>query len=207
MSLITEYHDSLPYIDHDPSPAEREQISRLIASELSSEASTHLHPSIPTFPEPKFSTLIQGELDRKAANQPIKGGIDLTRYEAPEPPAQGAPVSEWRSVLQAAYASAAHLTTRTENLKLLEQNGKNVWLTSNAETEAVLKSLEKQVAELKEEGERINRERKLRQEGGKGELVALEEAWRKSISGIIEVEIAMENLRKAILERKRQMAR
>lgn len=98
------------------------------------------------------------------------------------------------------------MTTRADNLKLLEQNGKNAWLTSNAETEAILKSLEKEISDLKEEADRINRERRLRQENGKGELVALEDAWKKSIGGVIEVEVAAENLRREILERKRQMA-
>ncbi|KAI5297501.1 hypothetical protein KEM56_004771, partial [Ascosphaera pollenicola] len=173
---------------------------------LAPEASAQLHPSIPTFPPPKFSPLIQQELDRKAANKPLTGGIDLTRYEVPEPPAQGEPLSHWRSALQHAYTSASHLTTRTENLKLLEQNGKNAWLTPNAETEAMLESMEKEIADSKEEAEHINRQRRLRQESGKGELVALEESWKKSIGGVIEVEVAAEDLRREILERKRQMA-
>ncbi|KAI5295384.1 hypothetical protein KEM52_001577 [Ascosphaera acerosa] len=217
MSLITEYHDSLPYVDHDPSPEEREHIARLISRELAPEATQPapsdalndaLHPLIPALREPQFSPLMQRELDRVAAKQPLTGGVDLTRYEAPEAPSSpaGAKSEEWRTVLQHAYAASTHLSMRVENLKLLDQHGKNTWLTANAETEAVLRTMEAEAARLKAESEQINRERRMRQESGRAELAALEESWRKSISGILEVEIAIDGLKRQILQRKRDLA-
>ncbi|KAI5299071.1 hypothetical protein KEM55_002608, partial [Ascosphaera atra] len=155
--------------------------------------------------DPTFTPLYQKELDRKAANEPLNA-IDLSRYEAPEPPAEGAAIDEWRTALQRAYAASTHLSTRRENLGLLEENGKNAWLVSNAHAEEVLRGLERELEGVKEEMVGVNRERRRRQESGKGELEALEESWKKGVRGFIECEVRVNQVKREILERKRGMA-
>ncbi|KAI9934203.1 hypothetical protein ASPWEDRAFT_170171 [Aspergillus wentii DTO 134E9] len=210
MPLINESHDSLPYIDAAPSTQARANAERLISAELSPDHSSTIHPSIPAFPEPRLSPLIQQEVERKAAGQPLTGGIDLSRYEAPEAPSRGADsnpnLDEWRQTLQKAYTASSHLSMRHENLALLEENGKNAWLIGNSQLEDILRNLEKELAETKEAAETVNKERKIAQEARQGELAGLEETWKRGVGAILDVELAAEGLRMQILEQRRQFA-
>ncbi|KAL4896527.1 Pre-mRNA-splicing factor SPF27 [Aspergillus ambiguus] len=210
MPIINESHDSLPYIDPAPSARARAEAEKLIAADLPAEYSSTLHPSIPPLAEPQFSPLIQQEIDRKAAGQPLTGGIDVSRYEAPEPPTRSADATpdldEWRSTLQKAYTASSHLSMRHDNLALLEENGKNAWLIGNSQLEDILRGLEKELAETKEAAETVNKQRKIAQEASKGELVGLEESWKKGVGATLDVELAAENLRLQILEQRRQLA-
>ncbi|RDW93272.1 pre-mRNA-splicing factor SPF27 family protein [Aspergillus mulundensis] len=210
MPLINESHDSLPYIDATPSAQARANAERLIASELPSGHQTSIHPSIPEFSEPKFSPFVQQELERKAAGLPLTGGIDLSRYEAPEPPTRSPDATpnldEWRQTLRKAYTASSHLSSRHENLSLLEEGGKNAWLIGNSQLEDILRGLEKELAETKEAAENVNKQRKIAQEASQGELTGLEESWRRGVGAILDVELAAEDLRMKILEQRRQYA-
>lgn len=201
-------------IDAEPSARARENAEKLIAAELPSNHSSSIHPSIPAFPESQFSPLMHQEVERKAAGLPLVGGIDLSRYEAPEPPARSSDagseatpnLEEWRQTLQKAYTASSHLSMRHENLALLEENGKNAWLIGNSQLEDILRGLEKELAETKEAAETVNKERKLAQEASKGELAGLEESWRKGVGATLDVELAAEALRMQILDQRRQLA-
>ncbi|KAL4780940.1 Pre-mRNA-splicing factor SPF27 [Aspergillus varians] len=210
MPLINESHDSLPYIDAAPSTQARANAEKLIAAELSSDYKSSAHPLIPEFPGPKFSPFIQQEIERKAAGLPLTGGIDLSRYEAPEPPTRpsdSAPnLDEWRQTLQKAYTASSHLSSRHENLSLLEEGGKNAWLIGNSQLENILRVLEKELAETKEATESVNKQRKIAQESSQGELTGLEESWKRGVGAILDVELAAEALRLQILEQRRQYA-
>ncbi|KAL2866749.1 pre-mRNA-splicing factor SPF27 family protein [Aspergillus lucknowensis] len=211
MPLINESHDSLPYIDTAPSAQARADAEKLIAAELPSDYHSSSHPLVPEFPEPKFSPLVQQEIERKAAGLPLTGGIDLSRYEAPEPPtrpgADSAPnLDEWRQTLRKAYIASSHLSTRHENLALLEESGKNAWLIGNSQLEDILRSFEKELAETKEAAESVNKQRKIAQEANHGELTGLEETWRRGVGAVLDVELAAEDLRMKILEQRRQYA-
>lgn len=145
---------------------------------------------------------------------PFTGGIDLSRYEAPEPPARASDAAgnstpnldEWRQTLQKAYTASSHLAMRHENLALLEENGKNAWLIGNSQLEDILRGIEKELTETKETAEAVNKERKIAQEARKGELVGLEESWKRGVGAILDVELAAEGLRMQILEQRRQFA-
>ncbi|KAI9367945.1 Pre-mRNA-splicing factor SPF27 [Aspergillus egyptiacus] len=210
MPLINESHDSLPYIDAAPSAQARAKAEKLIAAELPADYQTSIHPSIPEFREPQFSPLIQQELKRKAAGAPLTGGVDLSRYEAPEAPARSPDsppnLDEWRQTLRKAYTASSHLATRHENLSLLEESGKNAWLIGNSQLEEILRALEKELAETKEAAENVNKQRKIAQESSQGEITGLEESWRRGVGAILDVELAAEDLRLKVLERRRQLA-
>lgn len=201
-------------IDEEPSAQARANAEKLISAEISAEYASSLHPSIPALPEPRFSLLMQQELERKAAGLPLTGGIDLSRYEAPEPPAQasdaeGNPtpnLDEWRRTLRKAYTASSHLSTRHDNLSLLEENGKNAWLIGNSQLEDILRGIEKELTETKGAAETVNKERKVAQEASRGELVGLEESWKRGVGTILDVELASEGLRMQILEQRRQLA-
>ncbi|EEQ33819.1 hypothetical protein McanMca71_003834 [Microsporum canis] len=214
MPLINETHDSLPYIDEDVTPQLRTEISRLIEAELPPDYRSTVHPSLVELPQTKFSPLIEQELGRKARNEPISGGIDLSRYEAPEIPSSSTDpnadpttvLDDWRQTLRRAYAAHLHLSTRKDNLALLEAHGKNAWLIGNSQLEDILRRMEKDLHEVTEATEAVNRERKLKQESVRGELAALDDAWRRGVSGTLDVEIAAEKLRRDILDMRHQQA-
>ncbi|KAL3463805.1 Pre-mRNA-splicing factor SPF27 [Aspergillus heterothallicus] len=211
MPLVNESHDSLPYIDTAPSAQARANAEKLIAAELPSDYQSSIHSLIPDVPQPKFSPIMQQEIERRAAGQPLTGGIDILRYEAPEPPARSGPDStpnldEWRQTLRKAYTASSHLSTRHENLSLLEESGKNAWLIGNSQLEDILRSLEKELAETKGAAETVNKQRKMAQDANQGELAGLEETWRHGVGAILDVELASEDLRMKILEQRRQYA-
>lgn len=204
---LTDFAD----VDAEPSASAYQRAQQLINAEISPEHTSNIHPLIPPAPEAKLSPLIQQELERKATGAPLTGGIDLTRYEAPEPPAPAAAgdtpkLDEWRQALQSAYKSSSHLSKRHENLTLLDENGKNAWLIGNSQLEYILGGLEKELAETKESSEEVNKQRKIAQEARYGELSSLEETWKRGVGAILDVELASEGIRQQILEYRRRVA-
>lgn len=194
-------------IDSDPDQAERTHAQKLMKSELSRESSSTLHSFLPPLPDLKFSELMQKEIDRKEAGQPMDGGIDLTRYEAADQPESESSVYVWRKSLKEAYTSSSYLSGRLINLSLLEEFGKNAWLISNSQLEDLLRDLEKELADQKAVTESVNKARKAIQEESRGELVNLEDTWKSGIGRIIEIQVATDGLRREILERRRHNAR
>lgn len=79
-------------------------------------------------------------------------------------------------------------------------------MIGNSQLEDILGSIEKELAETKEAAEDVNRQRKLAQEGSQGELLSLEETWKRGVGAILDVELASEGVRMQILEHRRQMA-
>jgi pre-mRNA-splicing factor SPF27 len=69
--------------------------------------------------------------------------------------------------------------------------------------EDILKSLEKELVEMKRQAEDLEEQRRRKQEGAKGEMEGLEQSWKTGVRGIVEVELATESLRQEILARRR----
>ncbi|KAF8252814.1 hypothetical protein K440DRAFT_657980 [Wilcoxina mikolae CBS 423.85] len=203
MSLIIASHDSLPYIESAPTASELTTITSLITAELSPDASTTLHPSLPEAYEPRFTPLFHSELDRVSRGEPFSGGVDLSRYEPPTAPEDASSPSAWEPVLQSAYVSSSHLSTRLTNLSLLSEFGKNAWLIHNSQLEEILKKLEEELMNLRTDCEVTNKERKGAQKDVEVELKRLEDRWKKAVGRVLEVELASEGLRREILEKQR----
>ena len=123
----------------------------MINKELRAIKRTAPHPLLARAEESRFSELISKEIERVAAGKKIKGGIDLTRYDAPETPSANADVKAWRDILRQAYSASSYIAARQTNLQLLEEMGKNAWLISNSQLEELIKSLERELERLKRE--------------------------------------------------------
>ncbi|KAB5572690.1 Pre-mRNA-splicing factor SPF27 [Coniochaeta sp. 2T2.1] len=205
MPAITTIHESLPYIDPEPSPSERAAAESLITAERSLVPDDPYHALLPPPLSPTFSPLIQSELDRIAAKQPLKA-IDLTRYEAPEAPSPSASKDELSSILRKAYASATYLSARRAHLALLDSYGKNAWLMGNYQLEQELKSLERELGETKKEIDLLAVRRRRQQEEVEGEIKGLEEGWKRGVGRVLETEVAVEGLRAQALEVRRKLA-
>lgn len=215
MPLINTVHESLPYVDKEPTAAERAAAEALIALELQTQPQDNdptTHPSLPPLPTPTSPSLITLEYPRLSAKEPLKA-IDLSRYEALEPPSSSSSskdspeaLEQWRSALGKAYTSQTYLSGRQTNLALLEQFGKNAWLVGNSQLEDVLRAQERELAERKAEIDGVVIERRGTQEGVGAEIRGLEEGWRRGVGRVLETEVAAEELRREILERRRQGA-
>ncbi|CAD0112408.1 unnamed protein product [Aureobasidium uvarum] len=193
-------------IDAAPSEQELSSARAAIQAELPQDHKTTLHPSIPERTPIKFSDLVKAEHDRLASGAEKEAGIDLSRYEAQDAPPTN-DTEQWRATLQQAYASSEYLESRQVNLSLLETYGKNAWLISNDQLEAILRAAEREVSQRKIELEDIDKARRDGQNARKGELEALEQQWKIGVGQMIEVEVAAEKLRLEILDKKRAGAR
>jgi pre-mRNA-splicing factor SPF27 len=149
------------------------------------------HPfvaSLSRIPEPP--SFWAAEYERISQNKPLTG-IDLERYQL-------------SNDVKANLVAAEYLASRTDNLALLETYGTNAWLIGNAIQSHALGVLEQELAELKEEAVRVNRERKHAHLEVGGQIDKLNQRWRKAIRGIVEVEIACAGLEDEIQTAKRQ---
>lgn len=151
------------------------------------------HPSLPELIPPKFSPLIQTELDRLSRGDPPVHTIDTTRYSAP-------------STLQDAYIASSFLTWRRTDLQLLETYGKNAWLIANSQVEGILKANEVELERVKKEAEEVNVQRKAAQVQAGGELEVLERKWRNAVEGLVRVEVANEMVRRETEDVRRKVA-
>ncbi|KAK6583881.1 hypothetical protein PZA11_003611 [Diplocarpon coronariae] len=181
MPLTNAIHESLPYIDSEPTPSERAAALALISLEASTPATASEHPLLPPLAPQKLTPLMLSEFART--------------------------LQKWRTALERAYTSQSYLEGRIANLELLERYGKNAWLEGNRQLEDVLRALERELEERKGEIDGVVIERKNAQEAVSGELKGLEEGWRRGVGRVLETEVAAEAVRREILERRRECAR
>ncbi|TGO50383.1 hypothetical protein BOTNAR_0395g00090 [Botryotinia narcissicola] len=202
MPLIDEIHESLPYIDIEPTSSERAAAESLITSSLEPDSLSTPHPSLPALLPSNLSPAFTAEHARISSSTPpppLKA-IDLTRYETLSPADSTLPA---QTLLSQAYTSQTYLNTRLTNLSLLDQFGKNAWLIGNAQLEDILKGLEREVAAKKDEIDLVVIGRKNAQEAAEAEIRGLEEGWKKGIGRVLETEVAAEGIRREILDRRR----
>ncbi|KAK4963470.1 hypothetical protein LTR10_001099 [Elasticomyces elasticus] len=192
---------ALHFIDAPPTATALAAAESLIQADIPD--TSELHPSLPTRRAIQFSDLIESEHSRLASESQKEEGIDLSRYEVPEPPSASASKEEWTAALQQAQTSAAYLSLRSTNLALLETYGRNAWLVGNSQLENELKALEREVEEGKLELEAVEQARRAIQENAEGELKGLEDGWRGGVGRMIEVLVVGERVKGEILERRR----
>ncbi|KAK8050536.1 pre-mRNA-splicing factor SPF27 [Apiospora phragmitis] len=216
MSIRTTVHESLPYVDKEPTADERSHAENLITAELASIQqqgdgdSTTTHPSPTALAESPFSTanpLLQQERARVAAKQPLSA-IDLTRYEVDEDDvaAAGADPRALEAALGRAYTAQAYLAARHAHLGLLDRYGKNAWLVGNWQAEADLAGLERDLAAVKRDIELVNHGRRQMQTEVGEELRGLDATWRRGVGRVLETEVAVERLRHDIEQRRQAVA-
>ncbi|KAJ9141700.1 Pre-mRNA-splicing factor SPF27 [Pleurostoma richardsiae] len=210
MPLITSAHESLPYIDPEPTPAERAAAEALIAMERSSTADDPSHALLPPPFTPAFSALIDSELSRIASapdpsRPPPTRAVDLARYEAPDlPDLDSSDPSAIEPALSRAYASAAYLSARRQHLALLDSHGRNAWLVGNWQLEGELAALERELAAARREVDLVTIARRRAQDEVAGEVRSLEDGWKRGVARVLETEVAAEGVRREVLEARRR---
>ncbi|KAH7148812.1 Pre-mRNA-splicing factor SPF27 [Dactylonectria macrodidyma] len=185
------YHESLPYIDIEPTTEALAAARALIAEEIASFSPRATPP--PALAEPSFTPAMQAELARVSAGTPATP-LDLARYEAPSDTANPA------DTLPAAAVAHSYLASRLTNLALLDRYGKNAWLLGNHALEAELQSLERDLAKTKRDVDLVNLSRRDRQQEVAAEVITLEQTWRAGVGRVLETEVAVEELRSKVRE-------
>ncbi|KAF2258934.1 hypothetical protein CC78DRAFT_537436 [Lojkania enalia] len=217
MPLINESYDSLPYVDAPPDPASLAAAKALIDADVKTAGvdAAQLHPALipAALYTPQFTDALQHEHARLQAHPSSKlSAIDLKRYEDLEAPPNTSPTSDedrpellerWIQVLKRAYTSSEYLNARVTELGLLEKFGKNAWLIGNAQLEDILKAIETDLASVKKQQEEVDALRRSQQESVGGEIKALEETWRTGVERMLATQVAVEGLKRQILERRR----
>ncbi|KAK3373321.1 Pre-mRNA-splicing factor SPF27 [Lasiosphaeria ovina] len=215
MPAITTVHESLPYIDTEPTAAERAAATALIDAErASSGPDDAFHALLPPLPSTSSLTpLLEAELARVQASPSSKlSALDLSRYEAPELPSGLAslPAPGARAALSAAlaraYASQGYIAGRRMHLALLDSYGKNAWLVGNWQLEGCVRAVERELASARRAIDVVALQRQRAQDEAGPELKGLDETWRRGVSRVLETEAAAEGLRREILEVRRQRA-
>ncbi|KAL2264827.1 hypothetical protein VTJ83DRAFT_7337 [Remersonia thermophila] len=204
MPSITTIHESLPYIDPDPTPAERAAAQALIDAERSLVPDDPYHALLPPPPPSPSSSryltpLLRAELSRLASSpSPAEAklsAVDFSRYEAPpDPPSPGA------------LARLPGTRRRPGSATTWPAFGKNAWLVGNYGLEGELASIERELAAVKKEIDLVTLQRKQAQEAAGAELAGLQETWKGGVSRVLETEVAVEGLRREVLEERRRRA-
>lgn len=170
----------------------------------------HLHLPPPPTPTAFLTPLLTAELTRLATHpdspsQAKLTALDLSRYEAPDPPSPSTlaalPTTQARAQLlqdslARAYASQGYVASRRAHLALLEAYGKNAWLVGNAALEGEMRAAEAELAAARREVDGATLRRRAAQDGVAGEMASLEEAWRRGVGRVLETEAAVEGLRR-----------
>ncbi|KAI9900152.1 hypothetical protein N3K66_004414 [Trichothecium roseum] len=212
MAVAPAYHESLPYIDSQPTEADLAAAHALIAAEASSSSSD---PN-PSTSSPEANTrkshltpALEAELSRVAdspLSPPKLDALSLSRYEALEPPQHPSDRHLLLPSLGSTYASAAYLALRASNLALLERHGRNAWLLANHQLEAELRRLEAELADAKRDIDLVNLQRRARQDDVAGEMALLEDKWKKGVGRVLETEIAVEEVKAKVRDELRRRA-
>ncbi|KAK3403314.1 Pre-mRNA-splicing factor SPF27 [Sordaria brevicollis] len=226
MPLITTIHESLPYIDPEPTPSDRLAAEALITTERSLVPDDPFHALLPTpyTPSSHLTPLLAAEFDRITSHYqsnsdpnappPKLSALDLSRYsslpEMPDPSElsqmdASEATTLLSGLLEKAYTAHAFVAQRRQHLALLDSYGKNAWLIGNWHLEGELKAIEKELAEAKREIDLVTLQRKQAQDEAGPEIIGLEETWKKGVGRVLETEAAVEGLRRQVLEVRRGM--
>jgi pre-mRNA-splicing factor SPF27 len=216
MPLDLEASDFVPATDPPLSPEQHESFRTRIQTYLPVNYKTRPHHDVDTDIEVNFAKWVLEEGQRVAEDRPLPEGegIDLSRYEADalEPPPRTTPTSDedrpellqqWRETLQRAYSTSTYLSGRLTNLSLLETYGKNAWLVGNSQLEDVLRDLEREIERKRKEVEGVEELRRVQGERLRPQMDALEQEWKRAVGGIVDVQLATEELRSKINAAKR----
>jgi pre-mRNA-splicing factor SPF27 len=172
--------------DIDAPPAEDEVVAArgLIEREASkSLAKEDLHPSISKLDKSYLTDAIKHQLNEIENGSKLEDGIDLTRYS-------NLFDKNGQLKLREAYVALGYSELRQEDLSLLAEYGKNQWLIGNDNLERTLQQAETTLQDIQMDIDRINSDRKRRQEDALPTLEYLEARWRAGIRNTIDVNIA-----------------
>lgn len=174
--------DALPYVDREYE-ARKAEVDLLIEQEMSQmEPRDYLEPLGPVHEPFSKSARLREEYERVAAGRSAVP-LDMSRYAAPEPPANRKKnVGEWREAVANAEAQLEQQEVRLMNLELLNKYAANVWVRHNAAAEATKKRTEMALEAYREEITKVNQQRKEEQLTAGSSLHHLKMQWYELVA-------------------------
>lgn len=171
---------------------------QLIEQEASkSLASSKLHPNLGELRQSFLTDAVKEQVETLENGGKLEKGIDLSRYANLFDKSGDLKIKE-------AYVALGYSELRQEDLSLLAEYGKNQWLIGNDNLSRTLERTEMALQEAQNDIDRINADRKRRQEEMRPTLEYLESRWRTGIRNTIDVNVACLQLQNEIKRLRRE---
>lgn len=199
--------DALPYIDHGYDESGVKQAALALVEEeckrykptknyLDFLGSVNLHA---------FETeLLKNEFERLEQRIPMEP-LNFKRYELPPPPPnKQTDATAWYECVENSCAQLEHQASRLMNLEIMSEFGSGAWKVYNQTLKIMFDQAEKQLEVLKKEIQGINLSRKTEQTYSGVKIKSLEENWVGLVSKNYEIECAIAELEKELVEIKKK---
>lgn len=195
--------DALPYIDGMTND-DRHQAEELINEELkkSNKKPSDYLASFPPLPASRFEghPILQHEYARVKAGKQMEA-MDTSRFHLTPPPAsQQNDFGAWRAATDNAHSQLEHQYNRLLNLELLLRFGPNARRVHNKSLEGHVYRLEKEIEQLQQQKDSINKQRKLSQESDGRALQQMEQQYTALIAKNMEINMACQELESEVNE-------
>ena len=141
---------------------------------------------------------MRAEFERLAARQPMEM-LSMKRYELPTPAAgQKNDITAWNDSVENSLAQLEHMSTRIENLELLEKYGANGWKTHNELLSKMVETAQKHLSNLRREIQETNWQRKSDQMSISVKLQSANDEWNDLVHKNFDIEAACLKLQQEI---------
>ncbi|RNA01701.1 Pre-mRNA-splicing factor SPF27 [Brachionus plicatilis] len=199
--------DALPYIDSGyEEPEVKQMVFSLIEEECRRYKPTKNYLEVfgPTNLHAFETDILKNEFQRMEQRQPMEM-MSMKRYEL-LPPSSGkqSDVSAWLESVENSQAQLEHQISRIVNLELLSDYGANSWKTYNQTLKSMTDQAEKQLEDLKKNIQNVNLSRKYEQTSAGSKLDNLEKKWIGLVSKNYEIECAIVELEKELIDIKKK---
>ena len=192
--------DALPYIDKEyEQPGVRDAALALIEEECRRYRPTKNYLDYLPLEVAAFETAImRAEFERLSARQPMEM-LSMKRYELPTPAAgQKNDITAWNDSVENSLAQLEHMSTRIENLELLEKFGANGWKSHNELLSKMVESAQKHLSNLRREIQETNWQRKSDQMSISVKLQSANDEWNDLVHKNFDIEAACLKLQQEI---------
>lgn len=151
------------------------------------------------------TVVMHNELERLQNHQPMEP-LPMKRYDVP-PPASGKlnEVSAWTECVENSHAQLENQAVRILNLQLMLQYSCPTWQRYLKTLTDCERLASKKLAELKQQLQEVNWQRKALQMKGGDQLKALEAKWVALVSHNYEIEQACSNMEEEIAALEQQL--
>lgn len=150
------------------------------------------------------SEILKNEFERMEKRLPMEM-LNFKRYELPPPPAnKQTDATAWFECVENSCAQLEHQATRLLNLEVMNEFGSSAWRVYNQTLKIMFDQAEMQLESLKKEIQSTNLSRKTEQTYAGVKVKSLEEQWVGLVGKNYEIECALTELEKELVELKKK---
>lgn len=198
--------DALPYIDIGYDEGSKQAALALVEQELKRFKPTKNYLDIlgPVNLHAFESELLQNEFERMEQRLPMEA-LNFKRYELPPPPPnKQTDANAWKECVENSCAQLEHQASRLLNLEVMIEYGSSAYRVYNQTLKIIFGEAEKQLESLKKQIQTSNLARKTEQTRAGSKLTNMEQNWVGLVSKNYEIECAIAELEKELVEIKKK---